>query len=183
MGPVSALLDTSMLVRYLTGDPPDLADACAKVIDAEAELLISDVALVETAYVLASTYGVPRETVVDHLIALLRKANITTFRLPKEHVLEALTLCRPSGRVSFADALIWAAARAADATLYPLDERFPSVKNTHRPTIVINLKLHFLGHQPRLGRLAKVYNSHHRRRVRHLIPSPIDHAAYSEGRR
>ena len=61
MGPVSALLDTSMLVRYLTGDPPDLADASAKVIDAEAELLISDVALVETAYVLASAYGVPRD--------------------------------------------------------------------------------------------------------------------------
>ena len=124
-----------------------------RLVDDHVELLISDVALVETAYVLASTYGVPRETVVDHLIALLRKANITTFRLPKEHVLEALTLCRPSGRVSFADALIWAAARAADATIYPLDERFPSVKNAHRPTIVINLKLHFLGHQPRLGRL------------------------------
>ena len=142
MGPVSALLDTSMLVRYLTGDPPDLADASAKVIDAEAELLISDVALVETAYVLASTYGVPRETVVDHLIAL---------RLPKEHVLEALTLCRPSGRVSFADALIWAAARAADATIYPLDERFPSVKNTHRPTIVINLETPFSWTSAKIG--------------------------------
>ena len=151
MGPVSALLDTSMLVRYLTGDPPDLADASAKVIDAEAELLISDVALVETAYVLASTYGVPRETVVDHLIALLRKANITTFRLPKEHVLEALTLCRPSGRVSFADALIWAAARAADATIYPLDERFPKVKNTHRPTIVINLETPFPWTSAKIG--------------------------------
>jgi predicted nucleic acid-binding protein len=142
MGPVSALLDTSMLVRYLTGDPPDLADASAKVIDAEAELLISDVALVETAYVLASTYGVPRETVVDHLIA---------FRLPKEHVLEALTLCRPSGRVSFADALIWAAARAADATIYPLDERFPRVKNTHRPTIVINLETPFPWTSAKIG--------------------------------
>ena len=111
-----------MLVRYLTGDPPDLADASAKVIDAEAELLISDVALVETAYVLSLVYGVPRETVVDHLIALLRKANIATFRLPKEYVLEALRLCRPSGRVSFADALIWAAARAEEATIYTLDD-------------------------------------------------------------
>ena len=92
MGPVSALLDTSMLVRYLTGDPPDLADASAKVIDAEAELLISDVALVETAYVLASTYGVPRETVVDHLIAL---RNTYWKRSPFA-----------GGRVSFADALI-----------------------------------------------------------------------------
>ena len=91
MGPVSALLDTSMLVRYLTGDPPDLADASAKVIDAEAELLISDVALVETAYVLASTYGVPR------------------------------------------------------------DERFPRVKNTHRPTIVINLETPFPWTSAKIG--------------------------------
>ena len=40
-----------------------------RLVDDHVELLISDVALVETAYVLASTYGVPRETVVDHLIA------------------------------------------------------------------------------------------------------------------
>ena len=105
IGPVSALLDTSMIVRYLTGDPPDLADASARVIDVESDLLISDVALVETAYVLGSVYDVPQETLVDHLIVLIRKANIATLRLPKEHVLEALRLCRPSGRVSFADAL------------------------------------------------------------------------------
>lgn len=135
IGPVSALLDTSMIVRYFTGDPPDLAEASAKVIDAEPELLISDVALVETAYVLSSVYGVPRETVVDHLVALVRKANIATFRLPKELVLEALRLCRPSGRVSFADALIWAAARTEDTTIYTLDERFPSVSvNVRRPS-------------------------------------------------
>ena len=35
-------------------------------------------------------------------------------------------LCRPSGRVSFADALVWAAARSqTDASVYSLDERFP----------------------------------------------------------
>ena len=123
---MSALLDTSMLVRYLTGDPPDLADASAQVIDGDDPLLITDVVLVEAAYVLRSEYDVPRDAIVDHLIALLRKANIDTFRLDKHLVIEALLLCRPSGRVAFGDALIWAAARSEpDSIVYSLDRRFP----------------------------------------------------------
>lgn len=123
---MSGLLDTSMIVRYLTGDPPDLADVSANVIDGVAPLLVTDVVIVETAYVLMSVYEVPRAAVVDGLIALLGKANIDTFRLEKDLVLEALLLCRPSGRVSFADALVWAAARSqTDAAVYSLDERFP----------------------------------------------------------
>ena len=123
---MSDLLDTSMVVRYLTGDPPDLADVAARVIDGEDDLLVTDVVLVETAYVLASVYDVPREIVVDHLIAFLRKANIDTFRIEKDLVFEALLMCRPSGRVSFADALLWAAARSEPgAAVYSLDERFP----------------------------------------------------------
>ncbi len=123
---MSALLDTSMLVHYFTGDPADLADASARVIDGEDSLLITDVVLVEAAYVLRSEYDVPRQAIVDHLIALLRKANIETFRLDKHLVIEALFLCRPSGRVSFGDALIWAAARSEpDPIVYSLDRRFP----------------------------------------------------------
>ena len=123
---MSALLDTSILVRYLTGEPPDLADLSARVVDGEDGLLVTDVVLVETAYVLTTVYAVPREAVVDHLIALLRKANIDTFRLEKALALEALLLCRPSARVSFADALVWAAARSErDAAVYSLDNRFP----------------------------------------------------------
>ena len=115
-----------MLVRYLTGDPPDLADLSARAIDGEEPLLITDVVLVEAAYVLRSVYGVPREAIVDHLVALLRKANIDTFRLDKHLVIEALRLCRPSGRVSFGDALVWAAARSEpDPIVYSLDRRFP----------------------------------------------------------
>ena len=123
---MSALLDTSMLVHYFTGDPADLADASARVIDGEDPLLITDIVLFEAAYVLRSEYAVPREAIVDHLIALLRKANIETFRLDKHLVIEALFLCRPSGRVSFGDALIWAAARSEpDPIVYSLDRRFP----------------------------------------------------------
>jgi predicted nucleic-acid-binding protein len=123
---MSGLLDTSMLVRYLTGDTQELAEQASQVIDQEEDLQISDVVLVETAYVLTSFYKIPREVVVDHLILFLQKENIRPFALEKDILLQALLLCRPSGRVSFADALVWAAARSTVAkVVYSLDEKFP----------------------------------------------------------
>lgn len=123
---MSGLLDTSMLVRYLTGNTQELAEQASQVIDQEEDLQISDVALVETAYVLTSVYKIPREVVVDHLILFLQKENIHPFALEKDILLQALLLCRPSGRVSFADALVWAAARSTAAkVVYSLDEKFP----------------------------------------------------------
>ena len=123
---MSGFLDTSMLVRYLTGDPPQLAEQAARVIDGE-DLKVTDVVLAETAYVLTSVYRVPRDVVVDHLITFLQKRNISPFALDKGFVLQSLLLCRPSGRTSFADALIWAAARSAGSkVIYSLDERFPT---------------------------------------------------------
>ena len=123
---MSDFLDTSVVVRYLTGDPPESAEQAAKIIDEVDDLLVTDVVLTETAYVLTSVYQVPREVAVDHLIAFLQKENISPFALDKSLVLHALLLCRPSGRVSFADAMVWAAARSAGSqVVYSLDERFP----------------------------------------------------------
>ena len=76
---MSGFLDTSVVVRYLTGDPPDLADRAARIVDGDIDLQIDGVALVEAAYVLSSVYQVPRHSVVDHLVALVQKRNITLF--------------------------------------------------------------------------------------------------------
>ena len=129
MPPVpEALLDASYLVRYLTDDPPDLARRAAAVIDGDRPLAVSPVVLAETAYVLTHVYQVPRPAVVDQLIAFLQKENIVCLHLDKGSVIEALLLCRPSGRVSFADALIWAEARSGGPpAVYTLDERFPAL--------------------------------------------------------
>lgn len=123
---MSGFLDTSMVVRYLTGDPPNLAEQAAQVIDSEEDLQVADVVLAETAYVLTSVYQVSRSVVVDQLIAFLQKENVSPFALDKGLVLHALLLCKPSGRVSFADAMVWAAARSSgNRVVYSLDERFP----------------------------------------------------------
>jgi len=124
---MSGFLDTSIVVRYLTGDPPQLAEQAAGIIDRDENLKITDVAIVETAYVLISVYEIEREVVVDNLITFMQKKNISPFALEKGLVLQALLLCRPSGRISFADAMIWAAARSAGSkSIYSLDDRFPS---------------------------------------------------------
>lgn len=124
---MTAFLDTSMVVRYLTGDPPEMAAQAAAIIDSDLELEVTDVVLAETGYVLSSVYRIPRDIVVDHLVTFVQKRNVRPFRLDKGTVVLALLLCRPSHRVSFADALIWAAARSSnDGIVYSLDDRFPS---------------------------------------------------------
>jgi predicted nucleic-acid-binding protein len=120
-------LDTNVLVRYFLQDDPEMGPAAAGVVDGERDSGISLVALAETAFVLSRNYGVPRERVVDVLVELLRKRNINVLGVEKTLVASALLLCRPSGRVNYADALINADARAhAVERLYTFDERFPS---------------------------------------------------------
>jgi predicted nucleic acid-binding protein len=122
---VKALVDASLLVRYLTGDPPHLAEKAARVLDGEETLGITEVALVETAYALESVYGVPRKEVVDALLALPQKENLKAVGGDKDLWMRALLLCRRR-RVSFGDALIWAAALASGVKrVYTLDARFP----------------------------------------------------------
>lgn len=115
-----------MLVRYLSNDPPAMADASATVIEDEDDLLITDVVLAETAFVLTTYYSMPRADVVDDLIDLLRRENVQASGIGTDLACEALLLCRPSGRVSFADALLWAAARGAQLPVYTMDQRFPT---------------------------------------------------------
>lgn len=120
-------LDTSCIVRYLTGDPPDMADRAAEILDVDEPLTLSELALVETAYVLESFYEIPRDRLVDALIALVQRQNIRLLTLEKPIALQALAKCRGSKRVSFTDALLWAQARQQGAPrIYSFDLRFPS---------------------------------------------------------
>lgn len=125
-GSAAGFLDTSVVVRYLTGDPPDMAGRAAKLIDGGSKLILSELVLVETAYVLESVYEVERDPLVAALGDLVRRRNLTLAQLPKNAALDALDLCRGSRRVSFTDALLWALAVSSDSpTVYSFDRRFP----------------------------------------------------------
>lgn len=123
-GRVSA--DTSVLVRYFLQDHPLRGRAAQRLLDGDREVCVSLVAVAETAFVLARNYGVPREEVVDSLVGLLRKRNVSVLGADKSLAAAALLACRPSGRVSFADALINTDARSNGVeTVYTFDTQFP----------------------------------------------------------
>lgn len=65
---MTAFLDTNVLVRHLTGDPPDMAGRATRFLAEAEELLLPDLVFAEVAYVLASFYEVPR----DQLATILR---------------------------------------------------------------------------------------------------------------
>ncbi|MBI4310972.1 MAG: PIN domain-containing protein [Chloroflexi bacterium] len=122
---MSALLDTNVVVRYLTGDPPDQADKAAKLIEGDNGLLLTDVVIAEVVYVLHSRYNTPREAIIDSLVELLSRESIGVLCLDKALVVHALLLCRPSNRVGIPDALVWAAARSSGVhVVYSFDGKF-----------------------------------------------------------
>jgi predicted nucleic acid-binding protein len=123
----AAFLDTSYILRYLTNDPPEMAAQAARIIDSDEPLLLSEIALIEAAHVLATFYKASREDIVDALIGLVQRQNIQILNLPKLRILTALELCRPSKRYSFADAFLWAQAleEGAGKRFYTFDQRFP----------------------------------------------------------
>lgn len=127
MSQTPGFLDSSVIVRYLTNDPPHLAEAAARIIEGDQSLVLSEVILAETAYVLTAVYEIPRADVVDALSAFIQRRNIRLLNLSKPAALEALRLCRDSGRHSFADALLWAEARHSGfGRVYTFDKRFPA---------------------------------------------------------
>jgi len=124
---VSGFLDTSMVVRYLTRDVPEMAEQAAAIIDGGDNLWITGVMLAEVDHVLRSVYLMSREIVIDHLTTFVGKQNIVCHELDKGTAMRALLMCRPSGRISVADAMIWASARTSGQNVvYSFDQRFPS---------------------------------------------------------
>src|SRR5438105_4880525 len=97
------LVDANVLLRYLTGDPEDLAQRAAAIIDGPDAVTVSSVALAEAAHVLRSFYRFGREQIVDALIDLLQKENVQPFGHDRAVLVQGLRMCRPSGRVSIPD--------------------------------------------------------------------------------
>jgi predicted nucleic-acid-binding protein len=60
---LSAFIDTNVLVRHLTGNPPEIAARATAFIRDERELFLTDLVAAETVHVLESFYEAPREEV------------------------------------------------------------------------------------------------------------------------
>jgi len=98
---VSAFVDTNILVRHLTGDPPEQAARATRFLAAADELLLADLVVAEVVYVLESFYEVPRQRVAELVRAII--AFPTILVLDPEMLLRALEVYE-TGRLDFAEA-------------------------------------------------------------------------------
>jgi len=74
---MTAFVDTNILIRHLTGDPPAQATRATRFLAEADELLLPDLILAEVAYVLESFYEAPRPQVAASLRAVLAFPPIT----------------------------------------------------------------------------------------------------------
>ena len=64
-------VDTNVLIRHLTGDPPEMARCATRFLTDTAALLLVDVVAAELVYVLESYYHRPRSAVAEALRAVI----------------------------------------------------------------------------------------------------------------
>lgn len=107
---MSAFLDTNVLVRYLTGDPPQLARRAATFLARADELLVPDLVVAEVVYVLESFYEVERVRVAELVRAVIA--------FPAIVVVDAALLLRAIevyevNRLDFAEAYLVASAEVS----------------------------------------------------------------------
>lgn len=66
-----AHLDTNVLVRHLTGDPPAQAQRATRFLAGAEQLMLADLVVAELVYVLESVYRVTRARVAELVRAVL----------------------------------------------------------------------------------------------------------------
>jgi predicted nucleic acid-binding protein len=107
---MSAFLDTNVIVRHLTGDPPEMARKAAAFLAAADELLLADLIVAETVYVLESFYEVPRERVAELVRAVLAFPPVKV--IDNRLLLRAVEIYEIN-RLDFAEAYLVAAAEVS----------------------------------------------------------------------
>jgi predicted nucleic acid-binding protein len=126
---LTAFLDTNVLIRHLTGDPPEMAARATAALASGEDLLLTDLVLAECVYVLESFYEVPRERVAELMRAAIGLPAIST--IDARSLLRALEVYEVD-RLDFAEAYLVAQAEASgvgvvvsfDKTI----DRVPSVR-------------------------------------------------------
>ena len=75
---MSAFVDTNILVRHQTGDPPAMAARATAYLASASELYLADLIVAETVYVLESYYEAPRSQVAVAMRSLIAFDSIVT---------------------------------------------------------------------------------------------------------
>lgn len=75
---MTAFVDTNVLVRHLTGDPPAMAERATAFLAAQSQLYLADLIVAETIYVLESFYRAPRQQIAEAMRSLVAMRSMIT---------------------------------------------------------------------------------------------------------
>lgn len=108
---MTAFVDTNVLIRHLTGDPPEMATRATAALRSGSELLLTDLVAAETVYVLESFYETPQNQVAEAVRSLIGLASVTC--VDPALLLRALEVYE-TDRLDFAEAYLVACAESTD---------------------------------------------------------------------
>jgi len=127
------LLDTNVIVRFLTGDHPAHSPRSRKLFDRAAAgdvtLVVTDLALAETAWVLQSFYKLDRDAIAGAMKDLVESTGIEVRN--KSTLLRALRNFAQTD-VNFVDAYHAAVAAAESVAIASFDRDFDQVTGVKR---------------------------------------------------
>lgn len=119
-----------MIVRHLTGDPPDQAARATAALASRETLLLTDVVLAECVYVLESFYEVPRERVAALMRAAIAAPNLKT--VDEAVLIRALEIYELA-RIDFAEAYLAAQAETTGVgEILSFDRSIDRLGTVHR---------------------------------------------------
>ena len=119
-------VDTSVVIRYLTGDDPARTATATAVIETQASRAVSIVSILEASHVLRTAYAYERRNIASALMGLVSRRNVIVPEIAKDHVLRWLNGWGDGTVGSAGDALIAASMSAHDAEAIAMfDAGFP----------------------------------------------------------
>lgn len=127
---MTAFVDTNVLIRHLTGEPPEMASRATRYLAGADELLLPDLILAEVAYVLESFYETPRTQVATTLRAVLA---FPAIRVVDADLLQRAVEVYEVHRLDFADAyLVASAERTGISVIASFDRSIDRVSTVRR---------------------------------------------------
>ena len=130
----TAYVDAIVILRLLTGDPPDLAERAARLFglvdEGQVELVVDPIVIAETVWVLSSFYGFSAAQIAPLLQAFLVSDGITCDG--KTELLQALALYEDKN-IDFLDAFL--AVKMANRgvrDVYSFDKHFDRLASVRR---------------------------------------------------
>ena len=126
---MTAVLDTNIVIRHLTGEPADQAAAATALLASDEPLHLTEVTIAECAHVLRSVYRTPHASIAVVLRSLISQRHITVDH--PERLLAAFNILETSG-LGFPDAHLAATALELGTPVISFDRGLDRVEGLTR---------------------------------------------------